>query len=45
MEINNFYSLEENRNFLFVFALDSILPVNIQEELRNLSNIANLIIL
>ncbi|PEJ05517.1 L-serine ammonia-lyase, iron-sulfur-dependent subunit beta [Bacillus wiedmannii] len=45
VEINNFYSLEENRKFLFVFALDSISPVNIQEELRNLSNIANLIIL
>lgn len=45
VEINNFYSLEENRKFLFAFALDSILPGNIQEELRNLSNIANLIIL
>lgn len=45
VEINNFHSLEENRKFLYAFALDTLLPGNVQEELGNLSNIAKLIIL
>ncbi|PGT94688.1 L-serine ammonia-lyase, iron-sulfur-dependent, subunit beta [Bacillus cereus] len=45
VEINNFHSLEENRKFLYAFALDTLLPGNVQEELGSLSNIAKLIIL
>ncbi|HFU7057326.1 TPA: L-serine ammonia-lyase, iron-sulfur-dependent subunit beta [Bacillus cereus] len=45
VEINNFHSLEENRKFLYAFALDTLLPGNVQEELGNLSDIAKLIIL
>lgn len=45
VEINNFHSLEGNRKYLYAFALDSLLPGNLQEELGNLSNIAKLIIL
>lgn len=45
VEINNFHSLEENRKYLYAFALDSLLPGYVQKELGNLSNIANIIIL
>ena len=45
VEINNFHSLKDKTKYLYAFALDSLLPGNAQEELGNLSNIANLIIL
>ncbi|MEI2537012.1 hypothetical protein VVI17_20545, partial [Acinetobacter baumannii] len=45
VEINNFHSLEDKTKYLYAFALDSILPGNVQKELGDLSNIANLIIL
>ncbi|PFX96280.1 L-serine ammonia-lyase, iron-sulfur-dependent, subunit beta [Bacillus mycoides] len=45
VEINNFHSLKENEKYLYAFALDSLLPGNVQKELGNLRNKANLIIL
>ncbi|WP_226002357.1 serine dehydratase beta chain [Paenibacillus sp. BJ-4] len=45
VEINNFHSLEENGKYLYAFALDSLLPGDVQKELGSLSSIANIIIL
>ena len=45
VEINNFHSLKDKKKYLYAFALDSLLPGNVQKELGNLRNIANLIIL
>ncbi|HDX9577262.1 L-serine ammonia-lyase, iron-sulfur-dependent subunit beta [Bacillus cytotoxicus] len=45
VEINNFHNLVENGKYLCAFALDSLLPSNVQMELGSLSNIANIIIL
>ncbi|MEH6943190.1 L-serine ammonia-lyase, iron-sulfur-dependent subunit beta [Bacillus sp. JJ722] len=45
VEINNFNSLEENGKYLYAFALDSLLPGDVQKELGSLSSIANIIIL
>lgn len=45
VEINNFHSLEKNEKYLYAFALDSLLPGNVQKELGKLRNKANLIML
>ncbi len=45
VEIINFNSLEENGKYLYAFALDSLLPGDVQKELGSLSSIANIIIL
>ncbi|MGW9531215.1 L-serine ammonia-lyase, iron-sulfur-dependent subunit beta [Paenibacillus terrae] len=45
VEINNYHILEENGKYLYAFALDSLLPDDVQKELGSLSSIANIIIL
>ncbi|MEC0181236.1 serine dehydratase beta chain [Paenibacillus peoriae] len=45
VEINNYHILEENGKYLYAFALDSLLPGDVQKELGSLSSIANIIIL
>jgi L-serine dehydratase len=45
VEISNYHILEENGKYLYAFALDSLLPGDVQKELGSLNSIANIIIL
>lgn len=45
VEVNDYYRLEENGKFLHAFALDMLLPRNVQKELESLSSLANVMIL
>lgn len=45
VEINNYHILEENGKYLYAFALDSLLPGDVQKELGSLSSVANIIVL
>lgn len=45
VEINNYHILEENGKYLYAFALDSLLPGDVQKELGSLNSVANIIVL